>query len=372
MLSLSLLLIGLEWWRSLQAGRRARGRQSHKIAIHEDAWPSVSVLVPAWAEAGIIDACLNALAGVIYPCWEVIIIAGGPDNTYEKVDQMPKPAHFAVIRQGPGGKNAALNEGLALGTGQVIVVLDADSVVGPDWLQALVYPLMNGADATCGNYLPFRRTWVSQTEEMEKTAGCLIYRNYILQGSGSIALWRTVLEQAGGFPASVTTGVDWDLSVRLDKAGRTLAFAENAAVWTHRPSKLSEFWVNEVRWRHAHIRSLLNHRDWFFRNTMMALINGKLYGLIISLGFGLAVGMICFLSGNLPLAEKIYQALILFLVTLAGRKAALAGQIAIYTRNYQWLWLLWAPMLLLLVSIVASWWAILTLPRHTVHFKGPR
>src|SRR5512133_2635959 len=47
------------------------------------AWPFVSVIVPAWRERGTIESCICALRAVEYPAWEAIIVAGGPDGTYE-------------------------------------------------------------------------------------------------------------------------------------------------------------------------------------------------------------------------------------------------------------------------------------------------
>lgn len=370
LLSLILLHIALEWWRAFRIGRSASASPSTMHPANDAPLPSVSVLVPAWSEASTIADCLRALREVEYPDWEVIVIAGGPDGTYEAVERLPRLERLTLIAQRAAGKNAALNQGLALARGEVIVVLDADTLVGPQWLSRLVRPLTNGVDATYGNYLPLKRTWVSQSEEMEKIAACLIRKQYILQGSGSIAVRRLPLEQIGGFPEAITIGVDWDLSARLASAGRRTYFVEDARVWTHRPATLLDFWKNEVRWRRAHLRWILRreHRP----SWVNALSGGRIYLSILGLGLGFALGLAALIVQRSDLAGLAFAGACLMLGWAAGRRAALAGQVAGYTGDRRWLALAWSLAMLLIVTFIASGWAALTLRRRTIHFKGPR
>jgi len=365
----------LEWWRSFKVGKYARYAECPSSPSLSKNWPSVSVLVPAWNEASIIIQSMEALNKVDSPELQIIVIAGGADGTYEIVDRLPKSKseQLILLRQGKGGKNAALNQGLALATGEVIVILDADSIVTPQWLQALIRPLNEGADASCGNYLPMKSTWVSRTEEMEKIAAYLVDGQCILQGSGSIAIRREVLEKVGGFPASVTTGVDWDLDVRLSRAGYPKSFAPDALLSTQRPATLAQFWKNEIRWRRAHLKLLLHHHNGgFWRNLPRFLGNARLYLLFLGVGGGLLAGLLFMIMEWSELANACFVGVTLVLIWMTGRKAALAGKIAAYTGNWRWFKLAWAPALLLCVSAVASWYSLLTLHHRTINFKGPR
>src|ERR1041384_5829389 len=87
-------------------------------------WPFASVIVPAWQERGTLELCIRSLCNIDYPVWEVIIVAGGQDGTYESAVKSCKGIqHFHVLKQKPSGKNAALNQALHQARGEIIVVL---------------------------------------------------------------------------------------------------------------------------------------------------------------------------------------------------------------------------------------------------------
>ena len=337
------------------------------------AHPSVSVLIPAWKEATTIEACLSRLQQVQYPKWEIIIVAGGSDGTFEKVQQVARSnPQMTVIRQEPGSKNLALSQGLAVAQGEVIVILDADCVVEPLWLFELLGPIAQGAAATCGNYLPLRRSWISRSEEMEKIQSYLLENRCILQGSGSIAVRKDVLDMVGGFPADVLVGVDWDLDARLTRAHAQKAFAERALVWTHRPATLSEFWKNEVRWRRAHLLDAWRHRQTIFSDTKNFVNNLSFYVVACATCISILAAISVAGITEQSVAHPLVVFIALFLLWIMGRRAALSIAIASYTGDRAWLSLWWAPVFLLFVSMAASLWAVLTLDRQTAQFKGPR
>ncbi len=379
------------WLRALARGRRARTEAAEcraPTSVSEDRSPRISVLVPAWRDATVLRRCLESLDRVEYPAWETIVIAGGPDGTYEVArEAIQSHSTWRVIEQCPGGKNAALNRGLREAHGEVIVVLDADSVVAPDWLERLMEPLRRGADAAVGSYLPLRVTPVSQVEQMEKLSTYLVRRGRHLQGAGSIAVTRAALEAIDGFPPDVKVGVDWDLGVRLARQGCRIAFAKDARVWTERAATLREFWRNEVRWRRAHLASLVRHRDVFLARPSTAAVAFYFYGLAattVVATIALAVSGVWLTWQRLGGGRRasgvpwtgsfrgLLTAWILAVSWLGLRRASLAGEVAIYTGDLRWLKIAWAPPLLLFVSFAAAVVALLSLSRQSASFKGPR
>jgi cellulose synthase/poly-beta-1,6-N-acetylglucosamine synthase-like glycosyltransferase len=336
-------------------------------------WPSVSVIVPAWNENGTLDACIRTLRTVKYPSWEAIIVAGGTDGTYEAAaGHCQDIEHFRVLRQQPSGKNAALNQGWHIARGEIVVLLDADSQVETEWLHSLVAPIDQAVLATTGRPVPLRRTAISQGEQMEQIASWCIRKATTLQGSGSIALHRSVIEQIGGFPEEVQVGVDWDIDARLAACGVKREFCPQAAVKTERPATLGEYWRNEVRWRRAHWASLFRHPSYFLSTPFTMVSNLYIYLLSwFAAVFTVSAGVIA-LTGR---GDSRLVALGLWAVFAAWvllRRAALAVEVAAYERNLRWLKLVWVPPLLLCITLAAIPWATLTLKRTNVHFKGPR
>jgi cellulose synthase/poly-beta-1,6-N-acetylglucosamine synthase-like glycosyltransferase len=339
--------------------------------------PPVSILIPAWREYGTIEACIAALQAVDYPQWEAIIIAGGDDGTYQAARNACRDVqHFRVIEQPPRGKNAALNAGYRLAQGEIIVLLDADSRVTPGWLRALVAPLATsnkaGARVSTGTYFPLRRTALSQAEQMEKIVHMQIAQGTGMQGSGSIALQRSVLEELGLFPEDVRVGVDWDLSVRLAALGVTGVVCHDAVLYTDRPATLYEYWRNEVRWRRAHFTSLFRHRHHFLKNVPSTFLSLYIYGLgWFSVFFSLSTGLVL-LCGKAAFRFTMLRLWLLFWGWLLMRRAVLAVQVAVYTHNANWLKLIGIPPLQLLLTLFAIVPAVVTCTRQRFHFKGPR
>lgn len=360
------------WLQALRRGIDAR-RQSSAPMQPLEKWPFVSVIIPAWCERGTVERCIESLAYVDYPSWEIIVVAGGPDDTYEvALLACRNLKQCTVIRQQPRGKNAALNQGMRTARGEVIVLLDADSQVSPNWLRELVAPIDGEVLATTGRPSPLRPTGIALTEQMERIDATSIRGATTLQGSGSIAVHRSALQRIGDFPEHVLVGVDWDLDVRVAQAGIRRAVSPQAVVVTERPATLGEYWHNEVRWRRAHFASLLRHHKTFLAGPLAAGLSLYLYALAWFVLASMIATTLVVLLARGELQGFVSGLWIVFIAWLLLRRAALAAEVAAYTRDWRWLGLLWAPPLLLLLTFGAIVVATLTLHRHGAHFKGPR
>lgn len=372
--ALVLLHIFLTWALAVRRGLAARRRNAAAgpgdPPFHQ---PPVSILVPAWNEHDTIKRCIQALQQIEYPNWKAVVVAGGPDGTFAVAEALARQdGRLLVIEQAPRGKNAALADAMEHVDSRIVVLLDADSVVEPSWLTAMIATLEQGPAAVCGNYYPLRCTWVSRSEQMEKISGYLIHDWTILQGSGSIAVQHTALLQSGGFPAQVTVGVDWDLDTRLKEQGFQVGFARAAKVLTHRPATLREYWRNEIRWRRAHLASTWRHRRFYLQNPHSGLRQIFFYLMALAATGALILALtglvMWFVAGTIVPTSLA----LLFLLWIAGRRAALAVEVAAFERNGRSLKDGWAPPALLFVAFAASLAALLTPGKLPVHFQGPR
>lgn len=362
------------WWRTCRAARRARPRHVGERRDTSVGLPAVSVLIPARHEPDRIGPCLDALRQIPYPSWEIVVIASRDDATYEAARDRaasPQGPSITVIEQSPGGKNVALNQGLAVAHGEVIAIIDADTIVGPNWLSAMVRPLLCGASASSADYFPLRCTWVSRMEQMEKFAHYSIDGDATLFG-GACAIRRDALDAIGGFPTDVFVACDWDLGVRLAAGGMFIAFAKDACVLTERPATLRESWVQEVRWRRGHLLTLWRHRAWFCRDFKRTLRDVRFYFLAVIVAGGAMAAVVSSIlgwHGGFFYSTRVEGLLVLW---LAGRRTVLAGRIASFTGDWRWIRSVWTPVVRLGLELSASWWALLTLRAATPYFKGPR
>jgi cellulose synthase/poly-beta-1,6-N-acetylglucosamine synthase-like glycosyltransferase len=353
------------WIRAWMLGWRARRRPTVEFRLTST--PLASILIPAWKERTTLAATIDSLQQLTYPKWEAIVIAGGPDGTAEYADELCAGLpRFTVIAQPPRGKNAALNLGYARARGDVVVILDADCVVEPEWLARLVAPLTQGYAAAFADYSAADRTWVTDEFEMAKIAAYRVRDSAVLHGGG-IALWRSVIEALNGFPEAVTVGTDWDLNERVTKLGVEKAFVPEAHHTTHLPATIGRYFRDEVRWRRAHLQATMR----FFASTPAGIR-------VTAASLSFYVAGILFVA--VPLAAVALMSLApqaiylwpLFWSWLLLRRAGLGLEVLACTHDRHWLSRVWVSSALLVVSFAAGLTALLTCRRKVVFFQGPR
>ena len=121
--------------------------EASRTFLRQEFLPKLSVVVPAYNEAVGIEAAVRSFVASDYPDFEVIVVDDGSrDGTAEVVERLGLPG-VRLVRQSNAGKAAALQHGIALASAEVLVLVDADTVVEPGTLRRLVQPL---ADPTVG------------------------------------------------------------------------------------------------------------------------------------------------------------------------------------------------------------------------------
>src|SRR5690606_14033439 len=101
-------------------------------------WPSVTVLVPAHNEEGVLPGCLAAMADLEYPRdrLDVLVIDDrSTDRTGELARSLAaRDGRFRTLHRKPAarpGKAAAVADGTILSTSDVLVLFDADYLPPP-------------------------------------------------------------------------------------------------------------------------------------------------------------------------------------------------------------------------------------------------
>ncbi len=354
-------------------GKQARRSKRRLPPAPPERWPTVTLIIPAWREQGTIEILMRQLRRLDYPAWDAVLVAGGPDGTHQAaLTAAANDPQIHVIEQRPCGKNAALNDGMRLAGGEIIVILDADAQIEPRWLRAMIAPIQGVVSATTGNYLPLRRTPFSLHGQMEKIETYEIRGLVYLQGSGGIALRREVIEAIGGFPEDVLVGVDWDLDARVAMAGYTCAYCPDAIVYTERPSTLHEWWTNELRWRRAHLASLIRMRSHFLSSPREAL--AAFYPYIVA-WLSVGITLVALALAFQPWIETGGLEITLWataLIWIGISRVRLAVMVAAYAGPTPWRALAWVSVMLWYVTLAASCIATLSVRATTMHFKGPR
>src|SRR5205085_2722503 len=102
---------------------RPRGRY-----VEPAGYPAVTILVAAYNEAANIATTLRSIARQRYPAQiEVIVVDDGSvDGTADEVRAHGQPDVRLIVRRQNGGKAAALNDGLAMASRELLITVDAD------------------------------------------------------------------------------------------------------------------------------------------------------------------------------------------------------------------------------------------------------
>jgi cellulose synthase/poly-beta-1,6-N-acetylglucosamine synthase-like glycosyltransferase len=192
-----------------------------------------------------------------------------------------------------------------------------------------------------------------------------------IQGDRSIAIRKELLEKIGGLPTHTYAREDWDIWVRLGETGEKVAFAEGAHLTTDRPATLTEHWKHQVRWRRTHLNGMWEQRTKLLRQPVELF--RQAYGYLMGVG----VALIILLTILTPIfwpdkAFIILNILGLVVAWLMLRQAALAGTVAAYTGEWQWLGRAWMPALNLCITIPASLVALVSSTRLEPYYKGAR
>ncbi|HEV2298176.1 MAG TPA: glycosyltransferase [Candidatus Acidoferrales bacterium] len=242
---------------------------------HPEYKPLVSVLIPAYNEESVIVDTVRAALASRYAKLEVLVVDDGSiDRTSELVlRSFGRDTRVRLLRQANYGKSAALNHALAEAKGEVVVTIDADTIVDPDAVPRLVRHFANPRiAAVAGNVKVINRNrWLTRwqaleyitSQNLEKRAFDLL--NCIPVVPGAVGAWRAeVMRSCGGF-AGDTVAEDTDLTLAIRRHGWRIIYDEDAIGRTEVPDTIDTLLRQRFRWTFGTLQAVWKHRDAVFR-----------------------------------------------------------------------------------------------------------
>ncbi len=326
--------------------RRIRGRSVPKSYGH---CPSVCVVIAGLNEADTIGQTLRSCWGT-YPKLEIIVVDDGSTDGMAKVanDFANTHAGVRVLRKPQrGGKSSALNFALAFTKAEVIVGIDADSHIESNTIWEIVQPFRDeNVGAVSGAVLarnPFTNfaTWMQAFEYLTCIfVGRMLAARLKVLGivSGALgAFRRSALDRVEGW--DVGPGEDGDLTLKLRKAGYSIAFAPYAQCLTNLPIDWFR-WINQRRrWTWAVVtfegRKHIDLANIFRRNfrasNLLVILDRWMYNILFP--FLIWVYLIWTIGFNYH--EHTWKQYLLYYLLYVGFESAQAA-IAVYYSNNRW------------------------------------
>ncbi|MFD3921789.1 glycosyltransferase [Streptomyces sp. NPDC058595] len=227
----------------------------------------VTVLVPAYNERECIANTVRSLTGSDHPIEVIVIDDGSTDGTADIVEAMWLP-NVHVVRQVNSGKPAALNNGIAHASHDLVVMMDGDTVFEPSTVRELVQPFGDprvgavAGNAKVGN----RDTLIGAWQHIEYVMGFNLDRRMydVLRCMPTIpgavgAFRRQALERVGGMSED-TLAEDTDITMAMHRDGWRVVYAERARAWTEAPESVQQLWSQRYRWSYGTMQAIWKHR----------------------------------------------------------------------------------------------------------------
>jgi peptidoglycan-N-acetylglucosamine deacetylase len=240
-------------------------------ADHPEYRPEVSVLIPAYNEESVIVDTVRAALASNYPKLEVIVVDdGSKDRTAELVRaNFGRDRRVRLLMQSNHGKPSALNHGLSEAIGEIVVSIDADTIVDPEAVPRLIRHFADPAvGAVAGNVKVINRNrWITRwqaleyitSQNLEKRAFDLL--NCIPVVPGAAGAWRAdLLRSQNGFSGD-TVAEDTDLTLTIRRNGWKILYDETAIGRTEVPETIDALVRQRFRWTFGTLQAVWKHRD---------------------------------------------------------------------------------------------------------------
>jgi cellulose synthase/poly-beta-1,6-N-acetylglucosamine synthase-like glycosyltransferase len=298
----------ISWYsRGQGPSRSRRGQLAHR--------PKVSLVTPAYnGETLIVQSAKAFLASDYTPLEVVVVDDGSKDETFARLDkafdlvslplrgrQELKTApirsvsisrtepRLRVVHKDNGGRSDAINAGISVARGELVVVVDADSLLEPEAITRAVVPfdvypdtcmavgggirVANGSRIVGGRVVApgVSMRGVGATQVLEYLRGFYATRiawsemNGLLIISGAFGVFRrNLLVALGGF-SKATLGEDMEMTMRVHHCLRPqmkdahVVFAPDAVCWTEAPGTMGGLRGQRVRWHAGLLDNLRMH-----------------------------------------------------------------------------------------------------------------
>jgi N-acetylglucosaminyl-diphospho-decaprenol L-rhamnosyltransferase len=250
--------------------------------------PTVSIIIVTWRDRERVLACLGSIAEQVSVPHEVIVVDdGSADGTPEAV-RGAFPDATMVARPFNGGLVAGRNDGIKLATGRYVLMLDSDTLVRPNAVEALakvldehpqvglVGPKLVGEDGelqlSCRRWPPFWIPFIRRGPYPKLISDDPpVHRRHMMKDfdhakrrpvvwvSGAAQMWRRELvDRLGPYDHRVSSygGEDLDWCLRIWGAGLEVHY-EPAAEIVH-------VWQAVTRQNLYSRKSFRALRDWYY------------------------------------------------------------------------------------------------------------
>ncbi len=233
-------------------------------------FPLISILIPAFNEEKVIGKTIESALEIDYPKKEVIIIDDGSTDKTLLIAKRFQRDNVKVLHKENSGKATALNYGINFAKGEILTILDADTIAGKNSLKEIVKVFENSSNVggVAGNVKVRNKTnWLTWCQALEYVSGLQIARRaFDMFGAitivpGAMGAFKTnILKDTGGYDKD-TIVEDFDATIKVLKSGQIIKGTTKSLAYTEVPEKIKEFVKQRNRWYRGNLQVLFKHKN---------------------------------------------------------------------------------------------------------------
>jgi cellulose synthase/poly-beta-1,6-N-acetylglucosamine synthase-like glycosyltransferase len=247
---------------------------SKKIDVFNNAnvfpQPSVDIILPMFNEEKVIVKTVKNLLNIKYKYLGIIIIDdGSTDGSLHVVNNHFKGhPRIKIIHQENSGKANALNAAILESESEIVVCIDADTMVRRNVMdEILPFFLDKKVAAVAGHVVVGNKiNLITNTQYVEYITNQNFERSVFESINGIVAIpgaigafRRSIVTEVGGYTQHMLTE-DSDLTLKIHSRNYVIKNAPDAIGFTEAPASLKDFFSQRVRWKVGLIQVLLKYR----------------------------------------------------------------------------------------------------------------
>ncbi len=263
----------------MKSADTARKEREREIYGERREFKRVTITVPAYNEEVVIEKALLSLKEQTYPNLEILVIDdGSKDRTFiksKRLEYTEGNRSLKVYRKKNGGKANAINYGIEHSTGELIMVVDADSKLDPNAV-ALMAEYFDDEEiaAVAGSvYVSNQGTLLTKLQALEYVEGLNMVRNgqaflkLVNIIPGPIGMFRKSALYEVGLYDDDTFAEDCDVTLKLISHDYKIEFESDAVAYTEAPENLLDLIKQRYRWTRGILQAIRKHKAMLWHIT---------------------------------------------------------------------------------------------------------
>ena len=187
----------------------------------------VSIIIPCFNDADYIQQSVQSALDQTYVNREIIVVDDGSNEETIAVLKRLEPKVNLLISQENKGTSAARNTGIAMASGEYILVLDSDDYFEPTFCERAIEIFKKDSNIKMVSCFA-RWFWNNEDFQVFKPSGGGLKIFLIANSSLGTIFFKKNWKEVGGYDEMMVNGFeDWEFYIRLHKnGGRTHVIPE--------------------------------------------------------------------------------------------------------------------------------------------------